>query len=146
MSWLAVKLDQKLHVLEAEERSTHGYATQLAQRWIDDGHRAAVVPKELNTDVVEWFRQIKESRELGFLPEYGKVPNGSRKPGDGCRTPGRMIYPAFGGKIEMIDEMHDQLDEKIINIAKSDKEQKVDEKPQPPIESKKPVRKFRVIR
>jgi hypothetical protein len=59
MSFLVVKLDQQLNVLEALELSTHGLATQRAHELIDDGFCARIVDKPL--DPVKWFQELKQA-------------------------------------------------------------------------------------
>jgi hypothetical protein len=45
------------------------------------------------------YDQMCQKQELGFIEEFGHVPNGTRS-GDGARTIGNMIFPPFGGILE----------------------------------------------
>lgn len=58
MSFLVVKLDRKLNILEAVEFSTHGLATQKAHDLIDAGFCARIVDKPV--DPVKWFQELKQ--------------------------------------------------------------------------------------
>jgi hypothetical protein len=59
MSYLVVKLDKQLNILEALELSTHGLATQRAHEFIDAGFCARVVDKPL--DPIAWFQEMRDS-------------------------------------------------------------------------------------
>jgi hypothetical protein len=99
MSFLVVIQDEKTHIIDVQERTTHGAASQLAAD-IKPGQRARIVPKEFNVDVMEWFRSIKQRQNLGFDADHGVIPNGARSRGEGARGIGRMMYPAYGGMLE----------------------------------------------
>lgn len=99
MSFLVVIQDEKTHIIDVQERTTHGAASQLAAD-IKPGQRARIVPKEFNVDVMEWFRSIKQRQNLGFDADHGVIPNGARSRGEGARGIGRMMYPAHGGMLE----------------------------------------------
>lgn len=103
MSFLIVIQDEKKHIIDVQERFTHGAASQLAAD-VQAGQRARIVPKELNEDVVEWYRQIKQRQEMGFDPNHGVIPNGARSRGEGARGIGRMMFPAYGGMLEGVGE------------------------------------------
>lgn len=105
--YLVLKLDDNLEVIDIEARATSGLAHQHALRVTDDGYRCRVVDPEDAGDILYLFDQVKQKREMGFIREFGHVPNGSRS-GDGCRTIGKMIYPAFGGMLEGSEGDSDQ--------------------------------------
>lgn len=107
MSWLVVKLDERLNIIDIDSAKTSGLAHQKALVVTDSGFRCRVVEPEDGADVAYLFDQVMQKREMGFIKEYGQVPNGSRS-GDGCRTIGKMIYPAFGGMLEGLEGASDQ--------------------------------------
>jgi hypothetical protein len=98
---LVLTLNDDLDVVNLESRKTSGLAHQLALRITDKGLRARVVDPDDALDVRYLYDQMTEKRTMGFIKEYGNVPNGTRTPGDGCRSVGNMIYPAFGGRVEL---------------------------------------------
>lgn len=120
MSFLVVVQDNKTNIIDVQERSTHGAASQFAAG-IEPGQRARIVPKDLNIDVVEWFRQIKHKQELGFDPSYGVIPNGARPRGEGARGIGRMLFPAYGGMLEQVEAAlpHESPDRNTAILEKS---------------------------
>lgn len=99
MSFLVLKLDDDLRVIDIDSRETSGLAHQQALRVTDAGFRCRVIEPSDSDDILYLFDQVKQVREMGFVRENGHVPNGSRS-GDGCRTIGNMIYPSFGGMLE----------------------------------------------
>lgn len=96
---MVLKLDDDLRVIDIDSRETSGLAHQQALRVTDAGFRCRVIEPSDSDDILYLFDQVKQRREMGFVRESGHVPNGSRS-GDGCRTIGNMIYPAFGGMLE----------------------------------------------
>lgn len=102
-----VKLDKNFDPVEIESRETSGLAHQKATEFTDEGCRCRIIPPEDADDVAYLFDQVTQKREMGFIREYGHIPNGARK-GDGCRTIGKMIYPAFGGMLEGSEGASDQ--------------------------------------
>jgi hypothetical protein len=98
--WLAIKLNQKLKIVEIYGAKTSGLAHQKANEFTDAGFHARVVPPEDADEVTYLYDQMCQKQELGFIEEYGHVPNGTRSNGDGARTVGNMIFPAFGGIVE----------------------------------------------
>lgn len=102
MSNYAIKLDDNLHIIEIVKKPSPGLAHQQALRYTDEGFRARVIDSDDDEEIELLYRQLLEKRQNGFISDYGHVPNGARKDGDGCRTIGKMILPAFGGKLEGI--------------------------------------------
>jgi hypothetical protein len=98
--WFAVKLSEDLHIIEVADAATSGIAHRKANEFTDAGFKARVVPPEDANEFAYYYDQICQKREMGFIGEYGVIPNGTRKNGDGARTIGNMIYPAFGGMLE----------------------------------------------
>lgn len=103
MDWLTVKLDDELHIVDVVSAKSSGLAHQKALEFTDAGYRAKVVPPEDASEVTFLWDQVAQKREMGFIEEYGSVPNGTRSPGDGARKVGRMIFPAFGGILEGVE-------------------------------------------
>jgi hypothetical protein len=103
MSYLVVVQDENTNIVSVAECATHGEASRVATE-CPKGQRARIVPKEDNQDVLYWYNQIKEKRDMGFIPEYGIIPNGNRSKGEGARGIGRMIFPAYGGMLEGVTE------------------------------------------
>lgn len=104
---MVLKLDDDLRVIDIDSRETSGLAHQQALRVTDAGFRCRVIEPSDSDDILYLFDQVKQRREMGFVRESGHVPNGSRS-GDGCRTIGNMIYPAFGGMLEGSEGASDQ--------------------------------------
>jgi hypothetical protein len=98
--WLAVKLDDDLQISEIADAKTEGAAHRKARDFADAGFRARVIPPQDASEVAFFWDQICQKKEMGFIEEYGHVPNGTREQGDGVHKIGHMIYPAFGGILE----------------------------------------------
>lgn len=117
MDWLTVKLDDELHIVDVVSAKSSGLAHQKALEFTDAGFRARVVPPEDASEVTFLWDQVAQKREMGFIEEYGSVPNGTRSPGDGARKVGRMIFPAFGG---ILEGSGDKLEAKVIPLELPD--------------------------
>jgi hypothetical protein len=98
--WFAVKLSEDLHIIEVADAATSGIAHRKANEFTDAGFKARVVEPEDVNEFAYFYDQICQKREMGFIGEYGVIPNGTRKNGEGARTIGNMIYPSFGGLLE----------------------------------------------
>jgi hypothetical protein len=117
MSYLVVKLDKQLNILEALELSTHGLATQKAHEFIDAGFCARITDKPV--DPVAWFQEIKNyppvrsgpkpdargESEVASNVQLDTPPLTSRirikygnNPGDLVRMPKPVAYEEFRGK------------------------------------------------
>ncbi len=99
-----VTLNDDLRIVNVDSRKTSGLAHQLALRITDAGYRARVIECEDAEEVAYYSEQIKQKRTLGFVPEFGHIPNGDRSHGEGARTIGRMIYNPLGLEIEGVTE------------------------------------------
>lgn len=98
--YLVVRLDDNLKIVGVDKRRTEGLAHQLATRIADAGYRVRVVCPNDAEDVMFLWNQVDQKRTMGFIEEYGIIPNGNRSRGEGARGIGRMIYPPLGVEIE----------------------------------------------
>lgn len=98
--YLVIRMDGEgsdLHIVGFDKRRTEGLAHQLATRITDAGFKVRIIPPEDAVDAEYYLAQLDQKRKMGYIEEYGIIPNGNRSRGEGARGIGRMIFPAIPG-------------------------------------------------